>query len=277
VRAVLDPPPEPVSLDRAVEPWVGRFPGLGTVLVHDDGRVEVDVEPVAAGPDDDPGELARRAAALRHGWGEPLALARRGFDLYGGGAATPPGGERCLLVSGEPRDVGIVLARLARRGWSVLADRVVPARWEGDVLVAYPRQAPTLVGQALAEALELGGEPARAGSDAVVVELPRGERPTPVAAVASLLARRPDRPVLEALRGHEAFEAATHLVARGALAPDPRPGPAERMAADLRLAALPLARLHLARETSAADVVELCGWWRDATGEPVGTPPASAP
>ncbi len=82
--------PASVGLDRDREPWVGRFPGLGAVLVHDDGRVDVEVE-----PDDSPDSeaAALREAALRYGRSEPLSLVRLGFRFAWGSG---------LVDQGEP-------------------------------------------------------------------------------------------------------------------------------------------------------------------------------
>ncbi len=52
------------SLDRSGEPWVGVFPTLGTVRVHADGTVDVDL---AADDGDTAEDPALREAALRNG------------------------------------------------------------------------------------------------------------------------------------------------------------------------------------------------------------------
>jgi hypothetical protein len=256
------------SLDCSGEPWVAMFPTLGTVHVHADGSVDVDLEPDDRVPPEDP---APRDAALRHGWGEPLALVRQGFRCAWGTAMVPPDGGGCLVVGGSVHDVAVVLVELVGLGWSVLSDRIVPTRWTDGELVAFPRAAPVLMSKRRALRGGLEGKAVRATSDAVAVDVPRTGTSQPVRAFAGVGLRRPDETVLEELAGHERFSAASLVMIGGVLAGDENVAadvePSEIMRTHLALAALPFTRLCFDSDTLGADVAELCRWWSLITAD----------
>ncbi len=291
-------PSATVGLDRSGEPWVGTFPGLGSVRVWADGRVEADPErdveadPEGAveagggepGPDGGPGHDGDRAdhgepaelrrAALVHGWGEPLALARLGFRLAHGTAMVAPGADRCLLVSGDPHDAAIVVLGLAARGWQVLADRLTPVTIDvltgaggapaaGSGIIAHPRPGPVLTSAWRASRAGIEGTPVRADTDAVVVAVARADTPHPVTAVVTARIRRPHDPLLDELRGHRRVEVANGLLAGGALAPstDVHQGASASMARTMRLAALPMAAVHVDPAEPDLSVDALLDWW----------------
>lgn len=212
------------SLDRPpTGPWVGRFPGLGTVTVAEDGQVTATPEDGTGA--DDGEELALREAALRYGWGEALSFARRGFSLAHGAALSPladaadqPGGT-CLILTGDPHDVAIVILQLVDVGWSVMGDKYTPTRWEDSVLVAYPREAPVLIAHRRLQRNELTGVKVRAHTDSRSFDLPRTQEARRVAGVVSLQMRRPDEAAFEVLTGHQRFETAANLLTGGATRP----------------------------------------------------------
>ncbi len=252
--------PSGPTLDRSTEPWVGVFPGLGTVRVHADGAVDVEIELDQADPPEDP---ALREAALRHGWAEPLGFVRQGYRCAWGSALAPPDGHGCLIVNGTMHDVAVVLLELVSDGWSVLADHLVPARWVDGRLVAFPADAPVLVSDRRARRRELKGTSVRAHTDAVRVDVPRAPSPQPVRAVVVVGIRRPDDPVFEDLLGHERFSAASQVLIGGVMKNDHDADGAPRdvMGEHLDLSKLRFARLRFDDDTLGADVAELTRWW----------------
>lgn len=259
-------------LDRSVEPWLGTFPGLGSITVADDGSVTVE-------PDPDSDEVpALLEAALRYGWAEGLSWTRRGFQLAAGAAVAPPGeGEPlCLLLTGDPHDVVIVIADLVTRGWTVLGDRFTPVAWQGSLLVAHPREAPILMARRRATKLQVDGTPVRADTDCLIFEAPRQPYPAAVLAVAQVAMRRPQEDPLEPLLGQQRFEAAAGLMMGGVLAPEGDVDPdddeavatlrSETLAEHLRLAALPICRMRIESATVTTDVDSLLEWWHDVAG-----------
>ncbi len=259
-----------VGLDRTGDVWVGTFPGLGTVRVWADGRIAAEAEP-AQGPDAD--ETAeQRHAALIHGWGEPLALARQGYHVAHAAALVPPAsddqsGPVALLVAGDLHDTAIVVLGLAARGWRVLADRLTPLTWPGDggAPVAHPRQAPVVASARRAERFELPTTPTRAHTDAVTVDVARATQPRPLGAIVTVRIRRPHDPLLDLLRGHRRVETAQGLIAAGALTAQSGDDdhPAAAMARTLRLAALPMAAIHLDPVDPAPALDALIAWWAE--------------
>lgn len=249
---------------------MGTFPGLGSVRIHPDGAVDV---AAAERPDDDRDTVDQREHALRHGWGEPLSFARRGFRLTHGAAVGPIDGGTCLLVLGDPHDVAIVLIDLARLGWAVLGDRPTPLEWDGQTLTAHPRSAPILASKRRAIKAEMDGTRLRGDTDAVALELPRVDEPRRVLAVLSMQMRKPDEDAFTPLAGHERFETAAGLFMRGALWPEVANGEAEGeaaasaiMADHLALAQLPAARLRFDSATKDDDVAALLAWWHTVVG-----------
>ena len=217
-------PTEP-SLDRRADPWVGEFPNLGRVLVADDGTVTVEV--VNAVPASE-GETGRpsvedhrlRERALRYGWGEPLSWVRRGFQMVGGAALGPADSDTCVLLLGDPHDVAIVALELLEQDWRLVSDRPTPVKWNGEDLMAQPREAPLLVSKRRARKAGIEGEEVRGDTDALAIKVARCEVPRQVAAAVQIRIRRPDEQNLSPLTGHERFEAATSLYAGGALTPE---------------------------------------------------------
>lgn len=248
-----------VRLAREGLVWEGIFDGLGSVRVHPGGELDITVDGADAL---DPAELEQRRAALRWGWGEPLAWARRGCSVTVGTAIVAPGRRGALVVRGVVHDTAIVVAGLADRGWHVLAERIVPLRWSDDTAEVQPTDAPVLLARRRAEAMGLTGEPVRADTDALAVEVPRWSTPERLVGAVEVVMRRVGRERFELLEGHDRFEAASRLVTGGALAPDGDPlTPSERMARDLRLAGLGFARAHLDADDpdDVLDAVE--AWW----------------
>lgn len=251
--------------------WIARFPGLGTIEVESSGAFTIHVDP-ASGGDDDPD---RRARALRFGWAEPLSYARRGFACTSATGAVDPDRAGCLLLVGGPDRVSIAVLRLAELGWSFLGSGIIPTRWEGDELVAHPRDAPMLVAAKRAQRAEFTGTPVRLDTDAWDVALPRVVTPQPVRAVVSVQEVGRSRGGWQVLSGHERFQAATSLFVEGALsvATDP-PEPEQLLASRVRLARPPLARVGVRGSTVEADLVPMLEWWSDVC-VPAPTLPAA--
>ena len=250
---------ERVVLDRTADVWHGHFPGLGSVHVHPDGRIEVEPhrnrDSDAATPDEE-----EKCTALLYGWGEPLSLARRGFVLAHGIAAVAPHAESGLLVSGDSHDTAIVVLGLASRGWKVIADGVVPLSFDTDAVRIHPRQAPILVSKRRLATTGFTGSPVRSETNVVSAEVPRDDRPLPLAAVVSVRIRRPDDQVLSAVTGHHRFDAARKVIVGGVLV-QPATTPRESMAQTLQMAASPSVNLRLDVESYESNLAELITWW----------------
>lgn len=247
--------------DRSGAVWRGSFPGLGSVEVDPDGTVTVH-------PDDGPaGGRTERTRALLHAWGEPLSLARRGVDLIAGAGIVHPMGAAAIVLHGAPHEVAMVMIALSARGWSVLADRLVPIEFGPEAVIALPRSAPVLLPRRRAVRAGLDVEQARRDSDSVIVHVERAEDPTPVHAVIDLAIRRPHEPTLTPLDGHRRFETASSLLVTGVLADDDSSerSPGEQMRRHLRLAALPIARYCIDDATLDEDVDALVEWWDRAS------------
>lgn len=313
---------EAPTLDRSGEVWVGEFPGLGRVEVAPDGATSITVEsapPQIDGEDDHPdaGEDPElREAALRHGWAEGLSWARRGFRMAGGAAVCPPADDlSCLVLSGDPHDVAIVLIQLVNQGWTVMGDKYTPTKWDDGVLVASARSAPVLISARRLAKASLEGTKVRAHTDSRAVELPRATGTRVVTAFCGLRMRKPDEDVLEVLTGSERFEAAATTMTGGALTPalddaaDEDAGDAaadageqeeaaadesqeeadarlaaerarltaESMAEHLRLAAIPHLRLSIDSATAEDDAGRLIAWWDTLVGHDSGDSPAAQP
>ncbi len=265
----MNPMSNPASptLDRTVEPWLGTFPGLGSIAVAQDGSVEIVAE---ANQEED---ATLRERALRFGWAEGLSLVRRGFILAGGAAVCPPddSGEQnpgvaathgVLILTGDPHDVVIVIAELVDRGWSVMSDRFTPVQWQQGRLTAYPREAPVLMASRRAKKLQREGQKVRAHTDALDVDLPRCALPREVTAVAQVSMRRPNEVPLAESTGQKRFESAAGLMLGGVLR-DPSSADleaGEAMADHLRLASLRYSNLRIESGTISEDVDALIQW-----------------
>jgi hypothetical protein len=276
-----------VTLDRSGDTWVGTFPGLGQVRVHADGSYDITCDDVAGGdtaPEDTPeaatDSTSARYDALRHGWARPLSLVRRGFELLSGAVLAPPSAPvspesvsaspsgavpfpPALVVTGRPHDVAIVVATLAARGWSVLGDRFVPVNWsdEHGTFVAYPTDAPVLVGERRARKAGFDGTPVRTDSDVVAIDVARSAGPHLIAGVADARNWRHGDSALTELSGFRRFEHVGLLTSPGVLAGDEAMEPSALMARQMRLAQLPVAELAIAATTVDADIDGLVAWW----------------
>jgi hypothetical protein len=257
-------------LDRTGEPWVGKFPGLGTVSVHADGSFDVVAEPDHSERAE---EIGRREDALRYGWAEPLSFVRRGYRCAWGTALAVPGGDTGILLQGDPHGVGVgvVFAELVGLGWRLISDRIVPTQWVEGQLLAFPRDAPALLSRQCVDSAGLDGVEVRAHTDAVAVDVDRVSRPIAVSALVTVDVRRPGDPVVEALSGHERFRIAASVMITGVMAVErvePHDGASDVVLREhLDMAALPFVRLRYEEDSVGVDVAELCAWM--ATAAPV--------
>lgn len=237
-------------LDRSGPDWLGCFPGLGTVRVGPDGAVAVEL---ADGPAPD------RERALRHGWGEPLALARGGHHLARG--TTLAGGGRAVLVAGAPDEIGRVALGLGGHGWTLLADGICPLTEQGGGWLAHPRAAPLLARRRVAQASWTEGVPARGGTDTIVVRTaPPGEAAVPLGAVLHVhRCTGREAVALHQLAGAERLRTASALLIGGVLA-QPADDAAELLRRDLALAAVPAARLGTDPRRAEAAMALVLAW-----------------
>lgn len=270
-----------VRLDTAGDPWVGTFPGLGRVLVHADGRVDVEL---GADPDasDDPDTPEQRAASLRHGWGAALSSVRLGRSIvFGAGLVDPDG--RCLVVVGHPDGTATVVGRFVTLGWGVLAERVQPVSWSGrpgeEHLVAHPGTAPVIVGRRTAEAHGFVGTPVRADTDTLIVPVRRHASARPVTAFVHVRVHGSRRPRFAVLAGHDRVDRCTNLLAGSTIVNGGTPVPIDppaHLAETLRLARLPHAELTIRAADADLDdtdlddtaldddpLSDLLAWWRE--------------
>ena len=246
-------------IDVSGELWLAGFPGLGTVTVAADGSTVVTPEPVAGS--EEPGALAQRERALQFGWAEPLSFARRGYSCVLGAAFVMPAADGCVLFTGAPSDSVGLVAEFGRQGWSLLAEGLVPVRWQGDQFVVHAREAPALAARRHCTAEGLAGIEVRSRSDACEVSVPRATGSRPVAAVVSFHPRKVGEAPFEILRGRSRFQAAARLVTRGVLsAAGPESDPTMELGTHLRLADLPFARLRFARSTMSEDLELVLDW-----------------
>lgn len=248
------------------------FPGLGEVRVSADGAVEV----VTDGDD-----LCREA--LRHGWGRPLAAARTGRHLLHGAVLAPPDPATvadagaaltttpaadpppALLVQGPVHHVVSALTGLVARGWSVLGDRLVAARWDDRLgtYVADPTPSPVLMGRGRAEASGLSAVKVRDDTNVVRVDVPRATRPHAVAAVAFVGTRGVGDVALTDVVGLQRFDVLGGLTVGGVLAVEDDLPPTEAMSRRSRLARLPVVDLKFGEHSVDDDVEALVAWWAD--------------
>lgn len=239
---------------------MGQFPGLGTVLVHGDGRVDVEVEPDDGDDREDP---ALREAALRHGWGEPLSLVRLGFRCVGGIGLVDADGAGCLVITGTPRDTAIVMLELVSDGWKVIGDRLVPITCDTTGFVAHPRSSPVLVSREWAQRYQFDTAPVRANSDAVAIDVPRATEPTRILAFVAVGSGRPDEPAFTELSGHERFKAASLALVGGLMAGTDDADERQVMKMHVALAGLPHAKLRMQSDALELDVAQLSRWWAE--------------
>lgn len=273
-------PPRPASaprLDTDVEPWVGVFPGLGRIEVAADGSYTV----VAEQPEpDDLETVEQREDALRFGWAEILATARRGTPRAAGMTVGFPDQSTCALITGETGEVGRLVTPLLDSGVAILADRPAPVHWQDEVLMADPCPRPVLLGVQRAASAGLPAHEARGDTDSRTVDVPRLSDSRRVAACLQLAMRRPHEQPFEVLSGHRSFEAAANIFAAGILDPGRADALAKgavdetdahedavkvgtRMAEHLRLASLPVARLLLDAEDPEASWDTALPWLRE--------------
>ncbi len=240
---------EPILVDTKGPTWVATFADVGTVRIGPDGRVCIDV---VDGP-----EAQQRRRALEWGWGEPLNFLRRGFRLAEAVVADPEAGG--LLVSGGSWEMLPMLKALTDEGWAIVSDSLTPVRWAEGALFSHPRQAPILASDRFAEKWELMAEPLRSDSDTVAVSLPRAEAPVPVRAILVLAERKVrDAAGVRPVVGAKRLKLAAALLQSG---PGDDPDPAELLADDLRLSALPMAELAIGDKLMADHAREVVEWW----------------
>lgn len=271
------------QVDTSDEVWRATFPGLGELTVSVDGTVVTDPEPVLV-PDppqpdqwwDDVDESGcfpahwestdRRAAALRWGWGEPLAQVRRGHRLTHAATMVDPDG-RALALRGSDHEIAIVAVGLLRAGWLLLADEPTVMQWQDDELIALPSQRPLVVAISLLkktfpDGLPDGwqGSPTRGSSNSVTLDVPRWTEPAPIAALVSAEASRGSEPTYwEAVRGHQKFMLAAGLfISYGPLAATDNDGTISEKA---RIAQLPMSITRNRGGGSSPGLPDFFDWW----------------
>lgn len=289
---MIERPPPALSLDRSSEPWVGSFPGLGSVAVYKDGSVETSVDPVPSrlGTQPSPSEKDR---ALRFGWGEALSLVRQGYTCFRGSALVPADPRTgCLLLVANCGDAPSLGAALLSLGWLVMADALVPTRWDDVDILAVPRSAPMILPTEVAIRAGLRDSTVRAHSDSVAVATSDKWGPVRISGVVLVEARGQDSKPARWLEGHERLVAATSILAGGVLGDGERAGGLDKRASSdphaikieasrkasevlarrLRIAKLPMLELPVAAETIDDDVARLVDFWqsRESYKEPVG-------
>ncbi len=249
---MTSPVPPSVALDRSGTDWLGTFPGLGTVVVSPAGHVEVD--PVDGGPD------GEKATALRHGWGELLASARRGHSLALGAALVPADpAAGALLVCGTPHEVAPVVLALTGLGWALLSDRPTPTSWEEGRLIAHPRPAPFVMAFERAVESGLSFTTVRTPSNSVAVDVPRSAEPRPIRALLLVQRRRPDEEPFSELIGHRKFERAASVMVGGVLASE-FASDESAVSEHLRIAELPSAVMRV-DGPSTYSLEPVVAWW----------------
>ena len=255
------------SLDRSGEPWVGRFPGLGTVRVAVDGGYDVEVDPRLV---DD----TAAHDALEFGWAEPLSFIRRGFQLAVATTLVPGGQDAgagavprpALMVSGRVETVASLTLALADREWLVVADGFTPVRATSAV-TASPRRAPVITPRRVPlPAGRVEGTQLRPGGTAVSAEAGTWPMTAPVVARVAVLDRALwTGPDLVEVRGRDRI--GPEVAVLGPLSIDAPSASAEALAAELAVASIPLIRLRWpdspdADELRAHSLAELLDWWQ---------------
>lgn len=251
-------------LDRGQEPWTGSLEGLGTVLVHADGRYEIEVDPEA---------VDGAALALEHGWAALLGQVRRGRALLMGStmvAAARPG--EALLVSGRVQEQAEICLDLAERGWCMLADTVTPADLTGPPVVAHPRGSPSLAPCHTRPDAVVTGRLLRAGGTAQVVPVEAAVEPATITARVVVVERGPrdhaGDTTVATVSGRRRLAAEYDVLAvRGPFDP---PDPARALAQDLTVSRIPLGRLlwpswrDRAENHRRSTMDDLVRWWDEA-------------
>lgn len=199
-----------VELDRSGSVWTGRFPGLGEVRVDADGGLSVRTET------DDPDA----EAALRHGWGELLALARRGVPILNGTSVAPAADAPAALLTGPSEFVGVLTAALAGLGWTVVGDRLSPVDISESKIRVLPRPTPVLTPRSMVQGgLSEANRPARRDTDVLVTGATTSAVAHELAGLVEVTRRRVGEDDDETLIGHERFALASGLHVLGALRP----------------------------------------------------------
>lgn len=250
---------EPIVLDRSLDVWVGRFPGVGSIRIHVDGRTEIDVD---SSLDTDGSSDEDKRQALLFGWAEPLSLVRRGFVLVHGLAAHHPDRDAALLVGGDVHDTAVAAAGLARRGWSLMGDRVVPLVLEEHRILVHPRSAPIVMARARAEAAGLAYRRLREDSNAVAVDVRRHGVPSTLAGIAFAGVRRPHEERMRPATGHGRFDIARRLMGTGALF-SVDGNVHDAMQHTVRLASIPSGEWRFDHPDPDAAFDDLIAWWEE--------------
>lgn len=203
---------EMITLDTSAEPWVGTFPGLGSVRVFADGTF--DVVPVGTGglvsgplagvaavgdehgreeeDDEDVKEIGgevetaladERRRALTHGWAEPLSWARQGYTVASGTALVEPESGLAVLAIGRSAPQVVVVRSLIDAGWPLLTDAITPIDDVSGVPHVVPTGAPLLMPAAALRDSGVSFERARTDTDAVIVPVKRASEPVRLAAL----------------------------------------------------------------------------------------------
>lgn len=257
------------QLDRSGEPWIGTFPGLGTVRVHADGSYVVDVAPA--------GDAGARDA-LEFGWAEPLSMTRRGLRLAHATTLLSPGADAypdppgALMLSGRQQAVAEVAVCLADHGWRLIAHGFTPVETSGS-LIAHPRRAPWVAPRHLIVSSPLADD-TRVRPDATL-QFVRGARHDQPAMVHGRLSitvddtPRADESAVIPIRGSHRMSA-DHQVLSPMQAGRDVPA-AQIMREEVLLASIPLGRLRwptLAAPTGAeveTTLVQVLAWWREVS------------
>lgn len=223
-----------ITLDTSIEPWIGVFPGLGSVRVFADGTydvapVQIDVaDPGAESEANQPGEdlLEERRRALTHGWAEPLSWARQGYVVAAGTTLVEPESGRAVLLVGRAKPQLVIVRSLIGAGWSVAADGLTPIDDSSGLPLAVPTSAPLLlpVGETRDSPQPL--ERARTDTDAVMVPVARVTAPVPLAAVLVCMDFNiGDKPEITPVTGVAKVSRILGALVGGALGAQDGPGP----------------------------------------------------
>jgi hypothetical protein len=249
--------------------------GLGRVRVWRDGQFEVEVETGESSDATSPRSsretesLDLRAAALRHGWAEPLSWVRRGFDLASGialidgaGCSTQRVGE-VLLLGGDIHDCAPVALALGARGWRLVAYRIVPLTFVEGAVTVTPNPSPVLLSARRARILGRETTRVRADSDARRVEgIEWSSSGGRIGGVALVRVRRPHDEVLTERHGYAAVERLAGVLVGGVLRPDASRSADVAMAQRTTLARCGVVDVAFADADANGSATALEAWWR---------------